>query len=116
MLEPDARRLRHAVLMVVAGTIAGAILIALLQRYQENLAAWVRQDLEPRVRLVAVAMTIVLSGPPLAIAVYLWRQDDGERPRMNRVVAVVVAAAGAAASALLWRVVFALLAGRARRL
>ena len=115
MRDLDAQRARQASLIVLAGAIVGALLIRLFQHYRAGLEAWIAQDLGPRVKLVTAAMIVLLSAPLLGTAVYLLRRDDDlERRRVYRLVAVFFVAGGVALPVLFWRVVLLLLASRVK--
>jgi hypothetical protein len=72
--DPGARR--QAVWLLVAGTVAGALLIVAFARYETPLVKWMRADPREaahRLTLVLVAGVVVLSAPAVLFAAYLWR-------------------------------------------
>jgi hypothetical protein len=67
---------RRAVLIVAAGTLIGALLIFLFERYQGQMQAWLLADpsaLETRMRAVLVMVALVLFAPLAAFGVWCWR-------------------------------------------
>ena len=113
MADLDAQRARQASLIVIGIAIVGAILIRLFQRSRNELEAWVAEDLELRVKLVAVATIVLLSGPLFGAAAYLVRRDDTpERRRTYRRIGLFLAASGALLAVFFWRFVLLLLASR----
>ena len=113
MPDFDAQRARQASLIVIGGAIVGAILIRLFQLSRRELEAWVAEDLEPRVKLVAVVTIVLLSAPLLATAAYLLRRGDiPERRRIYRFIALFLVAGGVFLPVLFWRFVLLALAGR----
>jgi len=70
----DAAFQRLVVLVLVAGTCAGALLIGAFDRYREALADWVRADagqLARRIELVFAVFAAVLVAPLVGMAAYL---------------------------------------------
>jgi hypothetical protein len=70
----DAAFQRLVVLVLVAGTCAGALFVGALDRYREALAEWVRADagqVAQRVELVFAAFAAVLVAPLVGTAAYL---------------------------------------------
>jgi hypothetical protein len=106
----DNRRFA-AVLVMVAGTIVGVLLLALGTRYQSDVAAWVREDPQTRFRLLIVVLILVTSGPVLAAAVYLWRfarQFDARPRSVMQGIAAVLASAAVGLAIVLWQFVLQL--------
>jgi len=71
--DPAARR--QAVLLVVLGVLAGALLFVGFERYRILLRDWILSEpgkLAHRVKLVFLMSVAVLSAPLVAFAVYLW--------------------------------------------
>jgi hypothetical protein len=71
--DPALRR--QAVLLVVLGTVIGALLILAFERYRTPLRDWLLS--EPgeqvrRVRLVVSLTAVLLSAPLVTFAAYLW--------------------------------------------
>ena len=102
------RRGRNAQLatVAIAGAI-GAVVIALAEHYRSDLDAWVRADRLVRVRLIMGVLTVLTSGPLLAMAVYCWRLG-ASRGAILRVVAIFSAASAVLLAAVLWRLLFLL--------
>jgi hypothetical protein len=69
--DPAARR--TAVILVVVIAVIGGLLIFAAGAARPHVQAWVEEDLRSRLTIVIAALTFVASGPPLALAVYLWR-------------------------------------------
>jgi hypothetical protein len=70
----DAGRRKLAIVLVVAATCAGAVLIGVLDRYRCGLADWVRADpgrFAQRVELLFAAFAVLLLAPVVAMAAYL---------------------------------------------
>jgi hypothetical protein len=70
--DPVFRRL--AIVVLVAGTCAGGLLIAAFERYRGALVDWVRADsarTAERIELIFVLFALLLSAPLVAMAVYL---------------------------------------------
>ena len=70
--QTDAAR-RRALLIVFAGLVLGAALIALTGSYRQGLATWAQDNPAGALNLIlpAIAITVVL--PVLAFAWYFWR-------------------------------------------
>jgi hypothetical protein len=71
--DPAARR--PAVLLVVLGTVVGALLILGFERYRTQLRDWLVSEpgeLARRVKLVFSLTAALLSAPLVAFAAYLW--------------------------------------------
>jgi hypothetical protein len=71
----DAGARRRAVLLVVAGAVAGALLIAAFERARGPLRAWIRSEPGPaarRLRLLLLLSGGVLLAPLFPFAAYLW--------------------------------------------
>jgi hypothetical protein len=71
--DPAARR--QAVLFVVFGALAGALLLVGFERYRIPLRDWVLSEPEEsahRVKLVFLVSGALLSAPLAAFAIYLW--------------------------------------------
>ncbi|HEY7558727.1 MAG TPA: hypothetical protein VIH18_28385 [Candidatus Binatia bacterium] len=71
--DPVARR--QAVLFVVFGALAGALLVVGFERYRNPLRDWFLSEPEKsanRVKLVFFVSGVFLSAPLVAFAVYLW--------------------------------------------
>jgi hypothetical protein len=79
---------------LIAGAIAGAVRLGVFERHRADLEAWVGQDLHFRFRLLAWAVTALMSLPSFGMALYLLRCDDPQRRWMNRLVAATLVAAG----------------------
>src|SRR5262245_56059805 len=70
--DPGFRRL--ALLALIAGVCAGALLIGVFDRYREPMADWVRADSgrgAQRLELIFVAFAVLLVAPLVAMAAYL---------------------------------------------
>lgn len=70
--DPAFRRL--AIVVLAAGTCAGALLIAAFERYRGALIDWVRVDpvrSSDRIELIFFLFALLLSAPLVAMAVYL---------------------------------------------
>jgi|SRR5215467_2447675 len=70
----DATFQRLVVLVLVAGTCAGAVFVGAVDRYREALADWVRADagqLARRIELVFAVFAAVLVAPLVGMAAYL---------------------------------------------
>jgi hypothetical protein len=70
----DAGLRRLAIVLVVAGTCTGAVLIGVFDRYRDGLADWVRADpgrFAQRVELLFAAFAVLLVAPLVAMAAYL---------------------------------------------
>src|SRR4030095_16605742 len=71
--DPAARR--QAVLLVVFGTVVGALLILGLEHYRTPLRDWLLGEPGERARRVKLALSLtatLLSTPLVAFAAYLW--------------------------------------------
>ena len=70
----DPAQRRRAVLLVVLGTVVGALLILGLERYRTPLRDWLLSEPEERarVKLVLSLTGALLSAPLVAFAGYLW--------------------------------------------
>jgi hypothetical protein len=71
--DPAARR--QAVLFVVFGTLAGALLLVAFERYRTPLRDWLLSEPEQfasRLRLLFHVTAFFLSAPLFVFAVYLW--------------------------------------------
>ena len=99
MLQND-RRLTVGI--VVAGAIAGALLIGIAQRWRPEFEAWVAADPYRRVRLMLAALGLATSGPLLIVAGVLWRSGGG-RSRGSRAAALALTVAAIVLSLILWR-------------
>jgi hypothetical protein len=72
--KADTAFRRQAVALVIGGVCAAALLIAAFERYQGELADWVRADpsrIAQRLELVFGAIAVVLLAPLAAMASYL---------------------------------------------
>ena len=72
--KADAAFRRLAIVMVVAGTCVGALLISLFDRYRGALADWVRADTgrtAQRIELLFAALAVLLLAPLVVMAAYL---------------------------------------------
>jgi len=101
--DPAARR--QAAWIVVAGTCAGALLIAAFERYRAPLSDWVLADPGPRARLVFAFLALLALAPMIALAGYLWllgasvvRAREYPPPRMRVVRDTVILTGERAAS------------------
>jgi hypothetical protein len=68
--DPAARRI--AVLMMVCGTVVGALLLIAVDRLRPQLESWLRQDLRARAWIGVALMAAVGPLPALGVAAYLW--------------------------------------------
>jgi hypothetical protein len=68
--DPGVRR--TAVAILGCAMAVGAILITVARWFRPEFEAWLEQDLSARLRLVAVVLAIVTSGPVLGLAGYCW--------------------------------------------
>jgi hypothetical protein len=70
----DPAQRRRAVLLVVLGTVVGALLILGFERYRTPLRDWLLSEPEERarVKLVLSLTGALLSAPLVAFAGYLW--------------------------------------------
>ena len=68
--DPSARR--SALTILVAGTMAGAALLAIAGAVRPDVEAWLKADLYGRSRIVLGVMAFLLAGPLLTLAAYLW--------------------------------------------
>jgi hypothetical protein len=71
--DPAARR--QALLFVVLGALAGALLFVGIERYRVPLRDWVLSEPEKfahRMKFVFLVSVALLSAPLIAFAVYLW--------------------------------------------
>jgi hypothetical protein len=70
----DPAQRRRAVLLVVLGTVVGALLILGFERYRTPLRDWLLSEPEERarVKLVLFLTGALLSAPLVAFAGYLW--------------------------------------------
>ena len=68
--DPSARR--KAVTILIAGAIVGAALLAIAGAVRPDLEAWLKEDLRGRSRIVLGAIAVLMAGPLLALAAYLW--------------------------------------------
>ncbi len=71
--DPAARR--QAVLLVMAGTFVGALLIVGFERYRAPLIDWLLSEpaeFAKRMKVVVLLVSTVLSAPLIAFAVYFW--------------------------------------------
>jgi hypothetical protein len=69
--DPSARR--KAVTILVVGAIAGVTLLVVAGAVRPDLEAWLKEDLRGRSRIVLGAIAVLMAGPLLALAAYLWR-------------------------------------------
>jgi hypothetical protein len=134
----DSRALGFALLILGAATVLGTGLFLAAGALGPAVGAWMRQDLDARLRLVTAVMMLLLAGPALGMGAYVWRlgrrtvraqryPPPGVRvlrdtavvagPRAVRLgtvmqwFAALIAAAGLLAAVFLWRLV-TLLASR----
>jgi hypothetical protein len=101
-----SRPSRFAALTVVCGAIIGVVSIALSQRLRPDLEAWLSQDLRTRVPIAMMTLAILTAGPAGALAAYLWREGTrsiGQRARVLRAVAAILALAAVGLVFMLWR-------------
>jgi hypothetical protein len=73
--KADPRARRQAVWLLIAGTLVGVLLILGFGRYSGSLRTWIKSDptaVAHRLTLALVGLSIVLSAPAIAFAVYLW--------------------------------------------
>jgi hypothetical protein len=71
--DPAARR--RAVLLVVVGGVVAGLLTFALEHYREPLLDWLLSEPEqslPRLRIIVLLFSVLLSAPLLAFAAYLW--------------------------------------------
>jgi hypothetical protein len=71
--QADQAARRTAVVLLLFAAAAGLMLIFGASLAQPTVQAWVEQDLRPRLTIVVVVMMIFAAGPPLGLALYLWR-------------------------------------------
>lgn len=73
--KADRSARRQVLLIAVLAALAGILLLAGLGRFHEILREWLLSDpreIARRVRLIYLLFAVVMSAPPLALAVYLW--------------------------------------------
>ena len=73
--KADPRARRQAAWLLIAGTLVGVLLILGFGRYSGSLRTWIKSDpaaAADRLTLALVGLSIVLSAPAIAFAVYLW--------------------------------------------
>jgi hypothetical protein len=73
--KADPRARRQAAWLLIAGTLVGVLLILGFGRYSRSLRTWIKADpaaAADRLTLALVGLSIVLSAPAIAFAVYLW--------------------------------------------
>lgn len=68
----DRTTRRQALILVVVGAVTGAVLLLALEVYEDPLLDWLRSELRERMTIVFSLVAAMLSGPVLALAVYLW--------------------------------------------
>jgi hypothetical protein len=69
--DPSARRTAIVLLALVG--VAGAALLMAASVLRPSLEAWIKADAPVRMAMVIVTLIVMASGPPLALAMYLWR-------------------------------------------
>ena len=131
--DPSARR--TALIIVGAGLVVGALLIAATERLRPMFEHWVAQDLKIRSWIVFAGITAATVGPVLAAAAYVWRlgqrvtwaerypppgvsvfrdtvvltgSASKRKGRFMQVTAVTLGTAGILLTFFLWRVLFLL--------
>jgi len=70
--EADSTARRTGLMIVGGGTLLGFVLITMAAERRADFEAWVREDVDFRLRLVLTAMTLLMAGPLLGFAGYLW--------------------------------------------
>ena len=70
--KADPRVQRTGLVIVGAGAILGVLLMSVAASLRPDFEAWVRQDLNVRVRMVIFALTLLTAGPALGMAGYFW--------------------------------------------
>ena len=105
---------RPAIIVLVAATIIGALLIMAFDAYREPLESWIVADpahTVSRARLVLGITAALMILPLFAFAVHVRRlaarSDDVRQARGLRAIAIFLLVAGAALIVMFWR--FALL-------
>jgi hypothetical protein len=68
----DASGRRAAIVIIVAGVVAGVLLLAVAGRFRPQFEQWVQRDPRPRATLVITVAAVATVGPLLAAAAYLW--------------------------------------------
>jgi hypothetical protein len=71
--QADPRARRTALVIVGAGILVGVLLLVAADSARPTFEAWVNADLPTRSRLVAAALILLMTGPAIAMSVYLWR-------------------------------------------
>jgi heme/copper-type cytochrome/quinol oxidase subunit 2 len=105
---------RAASIVLVAGTLSGALLITAFDAYREPLESWIVADparAASRARLLLGITATLMILPLFAFAVYVRRladrSDDARQARGLRAIAIFLLVAGALLIVMFWR--FALL-------
>jgi hypothetical protein len=133
--KADPRALRSALLIVGGGVLLGVVFITIAGECRQAFETWLTQDLRARLRIVTAVLTLLTTGPILAIASYCWRlggrivrarryppaglrtlrdtlvltgEAADRRGRFLQVWAAVMGVAGLLLAFFLWRLVFLL--------
>ena len=61
------------IIVILAITVIGALIIAAGTAMRPTIQAWVQEDTRSRLTMVIAVLIGVASGPPIALALYLWR-------------------------------------------
>jgi hypothetical protein len=69
--DPDARR--AGLLIVGGGTLLGVVLITMAGALRPDFEAWIKQDVNVRLRMVIAILMLLTTGPAVGMASYLWR-------------------------------------------
>jgi hypothetical protein len=71
----DPRARRNALMVLLGGTLAGLILLALVESAGDDLRRWITSDprgFDMRFRVVTWCFALLACGPILGFATYLW--------------------------------------------